>query len=99
MHLRPRLNSLEKNIVCIIYPGYQKRGLPVCYLTEQFTVYSSGKFILKNEDKKLLLPFVVRRLKQQTSLLRRKSWDIFAFVENLKFFVLKLMVAQKKFLC
>ncbi len=29
MHLRPRLNSLEKNIVCIIYPGYQKRGLPV----------------------------------------------------------------------
>jgi hypothetical protein len=29
MHLRPRLNSLEKKIVSMIYPGYQIRGLPV----------------------------------------------------------------------
>jgi hypothetical protein len=31
MHLRPRLNSLEKKIVCMIYPGYQIRGLPVYF--------------------------------------------------------------------
>jgi hypothetical protein len=32
MHLKPRLNSLEKKTVCIFYPGYQIRGLPVCFL-------------------------------------------------------------------